>query len=490
MDTENDSKMIYFIIDNKEYLEKLKTIVADFDYKIFSNPLEGVREVIKTPPQLVITTPQMEKMKGIELVKHIRFEAIVGDTPIMMYLSSTDEVDIEDYFDNGVNDCILDSCFNPKLTILRIRNMISSFNKTKDVQKMIQMVNLSPANIMLADLNGKLIYLNEKSKKTLRSLELLLPVKVDEMIGKNIDIFHSSEIPQMIISSAQNLPYSSQIVLGTETLELNIFPLFDQYNNYIGPMVSWEVITDRLVAEELKDQLNTERARFLRVLCHDILNPITAIKGLYDILNKVIKDIENEKVHDILFRIGKSINRIQDILSSTRERLSVEDSRKEILLVPYKISELLMDIKLLAEGLMASKKIIFETNVQNHDLEFICEPQSTINQVFLNILSNAFKFTQENGKILFSVENDDEDVIFKIRDSGIGIPEELRPTLFDSTETTSRVGTSGEQGIGYGLPLVKSYIKSYGGSIEIFSQDIEQFPEDHWTEVILKLKKA
>ncbi|MEY4631172.1 MAG: hypothetical protein RIQ81_1292 [Pseudomonadota bacterium] len=113
--------------------------------------------------------------------------------------------------------------------------------------KFAAMVQLSPINTLLADTDFNLVYMNEASARTLRKIEHLLPRPVDKLVGEKIDIFHRdpSRI-RKIVADAKNLPHKANIKLGNETLHLLASPIVDDNGNYIGPMVTWDLITDRV----------------------------------------------------------------------------------------------------------------------------------------------------------------------------------------------------------------------------------------------------
>jgi truncated hemoglobin YjbI/uncharacterized protein YoxC len=123
------------------------------------------------------------------------------------------------------------------------------------------MLDQAPINIMFADRDFKIRYLNQASQKTLKSLEGLLPVKADQIIGQSIDLFHKNPAHQhRILSDPKNLPHKARIKLADEILELLVTPIYDQNKNYIGAMVTWEVITARLALEQ-REKETTENLR-------------------------------------------------------------------------------------------------------------------------------------------------------------------------------------------------------------------------------------
>ncbi len=171
--------------------------------------------------------------------------------------------DFPRYGKSGV-EIWLNACYEPVRDengkVTSVIKVASDITETKKLSNMKQMVDLSPINTMLADKTGKLVYMNEASRRTLRTLEKHLPDRVDNLVGQSIDIFHKRpEHQRRIISEARNLPLSSKIRVGPETLDLLVSPIINSAGEYIGPMVTWALITEKvqLIAtlEETAQQL-------------------------------------------------------------------------------------------------------------------------------------------------------------------------------------------------------------------------------------------
>ncbi|MGE0042043.1 MAG: methyl-accepting chemotaxis protein [Vicinamibacterales bacterium] len=113
------------------------------------------------------------------------------------------------------------------------------------------MLENAPFNVMFADRDLKLTYMNPASLKTLKGLEHVLPVKADAVVGQSLDIFHKApEHQRKMLADPKNLPHRTNIKVGGETLDLLVSPIFDHAGDYIGAMASWELITEKLAAEE------------------------------------------------------------------------------------------------------------------------------------------------------------------------------------------------------------------------------------------------
>jgi methyl-accepting chemotaxis protein len=127
--------------------------------------------------------------------------------------------------------------------------------------RLTSMLENSPTNVLLADRDLKIIYVNPSSLATLRKLERHLPVPADKVQGSSIDVFHKNPAHQRkILADPRNLPVRTNIQIGPETADLLVTAIYDQNKNYIGPMVTWELITEKLAAER-KVQEGAERER-------------------------------------------------------------------------------------------------------------------------------------------------------------------------------------------------------------------------------------
>ncbi|HEX8916279.1 MAG TPA: methyl-accepting chemotaxis protein, partial [Humisphaera sp.] len=142
-----------------------------------------------------------------------------------------------------------------------VSDTVDRIAKLSESSRLAAMVENAPINIMFADRDLKIRYVNPASVKTLKGIEHLLPIKADQVLGQSIDIFHRDPAHQRkILADTKNLPHKAPIKLGSETLELLISPIYDNQGAYMGPMVSWEVITSKLAAEQaVRDAADRER---------------------------------------------------------------------------------------------------------------------------------------------------------------------------------------------------------------------------------------
>ncbi len=123
--------------------------------------------------------------------------------------------------------------------------------------KLKEMVDNMPINVMMADPKDLTItYINKTSLDTLKPLEHLLPVRADELLGQCIDIFHKNPSHQRkILADPSNLPHKAKITLGEETLALEVAAIIDKQGEYLGPMLSWSVVTSQVQLAERDNEV-------------------------------------------------------------------------------------------------------------------------------------------------------------------------------------------------------------------------------------------
>ena len=131
----------------------------------------------------------------------------------------------------------------------------------QEVARLTSVVENSPVNIIVADTSLKIAYLNPAARRTLASLEHLLPVRASQLIGQSVDVLHSNPaLMRKQVSDPANLPFQTQFKLGNETIDLQATAVHDSEGKYLGPMISWEVITKRLEAED-RERAMTDNLR-------------------------------------------------------------------------------------------------------------------------------------------------------------------------------------------------------------------------------------
>ncbi len=208
-------------------------------------------------------TTAIETLKRIEHLLPCRAEDIVGQTIDVFHkdpghqrriLSSPGNlpyrttIAIGDEFLDLNATAILDERGNYVGPMLTWDIVTDKINKEKENKLLLKLLDEMPVNVMLADKDTfDITYINQTSIKTLTPLEHMLPVKASEIKGKSVDIFHKNPAHQRaILSDPSRLPFRSKITLGEDTLDLRVAALTDDDGSYLAPLLTWDIITDRV----------------------------------------------------------------------------------------------------------------------------------------------------------------------------------------------------------------------------------------------------
>jgi methyl-accepting chemotaxis protein len=152
-----------------------------------------------------------------------------------------------------------------------VTEKLQSEHESARLQSLVENATI---NIMCADRNGIITYLNPESVKTLKSIEKELPIRVDQVKGSSYDVFHKNPSHQRtLLSDERNLPHKAIIQVGKEKLSLWVSPMKDSEGKYIGPMVTWEVVTEKL-------RLEAEMARIQSMMENAPVNVMMANREL------------------------------------------------------------------------------------------------------------------------------------------------------------------------------------------------------------------
>ena len=191
--------------------------------------------------------------------------------------------------------------------------------------------------------------------------------------------------------------------------------------------------------------------------------------------------IKNENLdgetHDYLKKIGDSANKLLSIINDVLDMSRIESGKVSIEETDVHLPDVIHDLKTIIQSNLAAKNLEFSIDTHDVKHEDIVTDKLRLNQVLLNILSNAIKFTPSGGKISFSViekPSTDEtkaNFEFRIKDNGIGMSEEFKKTIFDTFTREKTSTVSGIQGTGLGMAISKNIVDMMGGEISVESTE-------------------
>jgi signal transduction histidine kinase len=221
-------------------------------------------------------------------------------------------------------------------------------------------------------------------------------------------------------------------------------------------------------SQEAAETANKVKSTFLANMSHEIRTPLNSIIGFTELVkSEVYGKVEGDKNKEYLEIVETSSHHllalINDILDLSKVAAGQVEIYHEFMEVEREITKCVSTVKQLA----TNKSLIIDTQLEDIEIE---SDVKLFTQILINVLSNAIKFTPENGKVTIKNYNVGEELIVEIIDTGIGMDEEEIEIALSQFGQVQTAYTREHDGTGLGLPLVKKFMKALGGHLEIKSK--------------------
>ncbi len=225
----------------------------------------------------------------------------------------------------------------------------------------------------------------------------------------------------------------------------------------------------------LAEQASRAKTTFLNNMSHDIRTPMNAIIGFTALASTHIDN--KERVLDYLEKIGKSSNHLLSLINDILDMSRIESGKVNIEEKPENLAEILHGLRDIIQADVHAKQLeFFIDTVDVTDENIYCD-RLRLNQVLLNILSNAMKFTSPGGTVSMRITQRSisrtgyASYEFYIKDTGIGMSSEFVKTIFEPFTRERSSTVSNTQGTGLGMAITKTIVDMMGGTIEVRSEE-------------------
>ncbi|MBA7513697.1 Adaptive-response sensory-kinase SasA [subsurface metagenome] len=381
------------------------------------------------------------------------------------------------------------------------------FERTKELReserKYRHLFENSPFSIALLNTKGKIIDINSTTFK-------LFGFKKEDLIGKNYlklsQIFPSETKPGLrTLQELDRKRDPMSIVMKPSTVQI-----FNKDNKLmwveselstikIGDEIMIQVIiqdiTNKKIAEEkLKEserilrqqnielkELDRLKTDFISIAAHDLKTPLISVGGYIDLILLREKDLKDDIKED-LNRALSNVDRLESYINRLLDVMKIDAGKIEIVKKIENIYDIIADCISELEYQISQKKIAINLNIPE-DLELEVD-RFRITQVFSNILSNAVKFSPNDGIININVLEENQNFLFKIKDNGKGLTLNEIEKLFGKFVTIGQATESYytfEKGSGLGLYICKGMIEVHGGKIWVESEGRDKGAEISFT---------
>lgn len=236
--------------------------------------------------------------------------------------------------------------------------------------------------------------------------------------------------------------------------------------DYLGQVVSWFGVTtdihDQKEMQEHLREVDQRKDEFLATLAHELRNPLAPIRNSLQFLRLAENDKASaEQAADIIDRqVNHLVRLVDDLLEVSRITRGKIELRKELVYLASII-----------DSAIETSRPVIEAAGHHLDVSLPSEPVMLeadavrVSQVISNLLNNAAKYTESGGQIWLAARAEPREVVISVRDTGVGIPADMLPRVFEMFTQVARSLSRSQGGLGIGLTLSRSLVELHGGSV-------------------------
>ena len=390
-------------------------------------------------------------------------------TIVPVYLSATPSWDDENQL-----TCVIATDLSEQK---RSREMLSNERLTAEI------VEQAAEGIVVCDPNGIVIRASQAAQRVTGKNPLLRPF-VEAFPLQSIDDPRASHtLLELALSGATTKGREVGLLRGEDeplVLLVSAGPVLGNQGEPLGCVISFVDVTHTKRAAEERQRLlvsatqarveaetaNRAKDEFLAMLGHELRNPLAPILTALEMMKKR-EDAGSLREREVIERQVKHVVMlVSDLLDVSRIAQGKVDLHRR----PVKVADVI------AKAIEACSPILEE---RRHELAIEIEPDLVVDgdearlcQVISNLLTNAAKYTNRSGRIAIDALRVGDEVVIIVKDSGMGIPPDLLPTLFDRFVQGTRTLDRSEGGLGLGLSIVKSLVALHGGTVMVRSDGV------------------
>jgi PAS domain S-box-containing protein len=368
-----------------------------------------------------------------------------GDMDQRIYIESSDEIgDLVRVFNQMVESLKASSHY-----------LVIEKNKSEAI------ISCMPEGIIVTDTDNRLILANSRAEE-------IFNFSSDKLQGKILLEYITNEELSTHLKedfSEESSRLQREVVIPDSEGKERTYALISSFMKYPHDLGHLGVIT--VIRDVTQDrELDELREGFLRTVTHELRTPLTSIIGFIELVQSTGDPLPDQKQKWLNIALNESSN-LKEMIDDLLDLSQLKAGRVKITLSTIRVENLLKQLVHIFEPLAKHKNLDLQLDDVSSTLEIRVD-LSKIRRVLVNLLSNAFKFTQE-GHVKIGCEEKASSVVFFVSDTGIGLKEDETRIIFEKFRQIDYSSTRQYEGIGLGLSIVKQLVEIHGGEVWVDS---------------------
>ncbi|MBW2609751.1 MAG: response regulator [Deltaproteobacteria bacterium] len=350
-----------------------------------------------------------------------------------------------------------------RTSLLQEENERNLYDLNLEKSRLKTIINCMPTGIMVTNYNLELVLHNAALMRMLDvSREISAPSYVAEIINDD-------SLIKILKGILDGKSHKKEIIFYELHKGENVLRAISAPIPGPGKDVSVNIAGTVTVIEDITafKQLDRMKSDFVNMVAHELRSPLVAIRQMNSVLSEGMAGPLGERQQDFVDRGIKKIDALLELINDLLDVAKIEEAKHLRSLEPVNIGRIIEEIVALMEPQAREQGINLGCACQ--DLRPVLADHKNIEEIFNNLISNAVKYSPEGGQVNITAKSRGEHVEITVKDTGVGIPPEELPKIFEKFYRVKHPKTRMVTGTGLGLAIVKGLVDAHHGTIEVES---------------------
>jgi signal transduction histidine kinase len=463
--------------DMRAYVREL--LESRYEIETVADGQAALEAARRETPDLIVSDVMMPRMDGFALLRALRADSQLREVPTILLSARAGEEAVIEGLDAMADDYLVKP-FSARELVARVgaQLQLARLRREAAAREHILLHN-APLGMYLIDADFRLQDVNPVGRPVFGDITPLIGRDFSDVMHSGAwTQDHADEIIRLFrhtLATGESYATREQLIFtggGAESRhfewQINRIPLPD---GRFGVVCYFRDISVHVHARMALESADRQKNEFLAMLAHELRNPLAPIRNAGEILSRTLP--VDSTGHAMVAMVRRQVTQLTRLVDDLLDVSRITQGRVELQLRPLELSSVITQAIETAEPLFQARRHEVSI-VSSYRALYVNGDMARLVQCVVNILTNAAKYTDTNGKIRVETRANGTDAMITITDSGVGISAELLPRVFDLFVQGERTLDRSLGGLGIGLSVARQLIEMHGGRLTAASAGLGQ----------------
>jgi signal transduction histidine kinase/CheY-like chemotaxis protein len=469
--------------DMRAYLGRL--LSASYEVDLATDGADALQRIALRKPDLVVSDVMMPRLDGFGLIRALRGSPETATMPIILLSARAGEESTLEGLASGADDYLVKP-FSARELLARVRAHVEHLRALQQERgRLLALFDLSPSFIAVLrgpshtfeTANAAYLRLVGRSDIVGKPLLEALPELAGQGFDQLLDDVYERKEPHVGREAAVALAPVPGEPAQQAFVDFVYQPVLEPDGRVSAILVHGVDVTAQVNARRETESLyhsvkeaNEAKRQFLTAMSHELRTPLNAVLGYTDLLALGVRGALNEDQLTDVERIRTASKYLLSLISDILNFSRVEAGQVDLAPTALPVQSVVAAARQMIESHIRSRGLDLDIQLDDPALSVYADAER-LQQILLNLLMNASKFTAPGGRIGVRAEASGSDVLLHVEDTGVGIPEDQLDRIFDPfVQLDRKGGRESQQGVGLGLAISRDLARRMGGDLTVRSR--------------------